>query len=966
MLALLCTNAAAQSWVMQTSHTTASLRGLSVVDGQTVWASGTGGTVLRTADGGVTWAVSKVPGAEALDFRDVEAFDSQQAFLLSSGPGAASTLNKTEDGGRTWTRLFANPDANGFWDAIAFWDRQRGILLGDPVNGQFTIFTTRDGGKNWTRQRTPPAKDKEGAFAASGTCLVVGKAGEAWFATGGPEGARVFRTSDHGVTWTVAPTPIRNDTAAAGVFSLALADSLHAIAVGGEYTKPTEDKGTAAITLDGGRSWHLPRTAPRGYRSGAAYNPDQKLWVAVGTNGSDYSADGGRSWRAFDNGMFNAVAFHDGAGWAVGPQGRVARFNPKPTDALLLWMDSIGQKHLAERDKVIAAVRTIDEANARQAWVREKIVELIGGLPRERTPLNARITGRLNNAVYTMDKVIFESQPRYYVTANLYKPAGGGRHPAVLLSSGHTMAGKTENHRIAAGLASKGFIALTYDPVGLGERVQAFDPRIGRGMAGCCANEHLQAGAQSLLIGQSVARYFIWDAMRALDYLESLPDVDATRLGAAGCSGGGCITTYIAALDQRIKAAAPACFLNSLKLLFAGPYPDSEMSLPGFVAAGLDHADFLTMRTPMPWLILATEGDFFTPAGVEPVYQETKRWYQRAGMADRVSLFMAPGPHGTPQPTREALNEWMIRWLKDGKGDPRETEVPLYADRELQVTASGQVEDEPGARKLHELIRVEYRGLRAPRSIADLKAELARLRIGAPRSTRAIRLAPNGSRRALRIEVEPGVSIDATVYLPETAGKHPGLILVKDRSSAGLAEAAVKKDAIVVELEPRDSPAGYDNRPFLGNWQTNARANSIGLNLAALRAQDILHGVDWLALHSGVDPGRITAAARDAKGVWLLLAATMDQRLNRIWLDKTPHSFASALDVPVHTNLFDALIPGFLRHWEMDSLVDAVKPRSILRTDPVDWAGKPVKPSGDFRYRYASQGDEEFLAGLLQ
>ena len=155
------------------------------------------------------------------------------------------------------------------------------------------------------------------------------------------------------------------------------------------------------------------------------------------------------------------------------------------------------------------------EADRRRQLVRSKMMEIIGGLPDYRGPLNARITGKLTNPDYTLEKVIFESLPHYYVTANVYRPNQPGRYPAVLMSAGHTTLGKTENHRMAANLAAKGFVALAYDPVGLGERMQAYDRRVGGGIAGCCANEHLQAGAQSLLIGQSVARYFIWDAMRA-------------------------------------------------------------------------------------------------------------------------------------------------------------------------------------------------------------------------------------------------------------------------------------------------------------------------------------------------------------------------------------------------------------------------------------------------------------------
>ena len=188
----------AQTWIAQTSRTTASLRGVSAPDAAVVWASGTGGTYLRTLDGGATWHAAVLPGAEDLDFRAVHALDSHTAWLLSSGPGAKSAIFKTSDGGAHWSRLFTNPDAGGFFDALAFWDAQHGIVLGDPVDGQFVILTTDNGGQTWQRRKLPLALPNEGAFAASNSCLAVRGKSEAWFGTGGPSGARVFHSTGRG------------------------------------------------------------------------------------------------------------------------------------------------------------------------------------------------------------------------------------------------------------------------------------------------------------------------------------------------------------------------------------------------------------------------------------------------------------------------------------------------------------------------------------------------------------------------------------------------------------------------------------------------------------------------------------------------------------------------------------------------------------------------------------------------
>ena len=262
-----------------------------------------------------------------------------------------------------------------------------------------------------------------------------------------------------------------------------------------------------------------------------------------------------------------------------------ARAQQSAQDPLLRWMDQIAQRELDQREHELVKVRTVAEADQRKQFVRLTILSLIGGLPDYRGPLNPRITGTLQADGYAIEKVIFESLPGFYVTANLYRPDQAGRYPGILLQAGHTQEGKPEGQRLAANLALKGFVVLAFDPVGQGEREQTYDPRVDRPLAGWSVPEHIQAGAQNILIGQSVARYFIWDAKRALDYLASRPEVDPARLGAAGCSGGGALTTFIGALDPRVKVVAPACYINSYRLLFRGADPDSEMSFPAFFQA---------------------------------------------------------------------------------------------------------------------------------------------------------------------------------------------------------------------------------------------------------------------------------------------------------------------------------------------------------------------------------------------
>jgi photosystem II stability/assembly factor-like uncharacterized protein len=320
-------------WTPQSSGTTASLRGISAVSAHVAWASGSRGTVLRTTDGGNTWQPVNVPGADSLDFRDVEAFDDRRAYVLSIGNGRASRIYKTEDGGQRWTLQFTNTDTTAFFDCLAFWDANNGMAVSDPVGGRLVLLSTSDGGERWVQldsASSPVAQQGEGAFAASGTCLVARARRSAWIATA--FGARVLRTTDRGRSWKASATPLASGAAPKGVFSLAFADTMRGVAVGGDYERPTDSTRTAAYTLDGGATWLPSARQPRGFRSGAAWIPGRSSnVVAVGTNGSDLSLDGGRSWSAIDNTSLNAAAFAaDGSGWAVGPRGVIVKWSPKP------------------------------------------------------------------------------------------------------------------------------------------------------------------------------------------------------------------------------------------------------------------------------------------------------------------------------------------------------------------------------------------------------------------------------------------------------------------------------------------------------------------------------------------------------------------------------------------------------------------------------------------------------------
>jgi photosystem II stability/assembly factor-like uncharacterized protein len=323
----LCSSVAFGQWQTQAIDTKADFRGLCVVSPKVAWVSGTQGTYGRTTDAGKSWSVGTVPDAEKLDFRDVKAFGDSTAYLLSAGPGDASRIYKTVDGGKSWSMQFKSADPAAFFDAMAFWGEKHGIALGDPIKGQYQLIVTTDGGANWkplTAKNLPRALPGEGAFAASGTCLVVHGENDVWFATGGAKVGRVFHSGDRGENWEVNETPIVAGVESAGIFSIAFRDKQHGMIVGGDYRKPNEGGATAAITADGGKTWTaLDKRLP--FRSAVAWAKDR--WVAVGTSGSHVSQDDGDTWKVLDQENYNSVGFTaTGEGWAVGPKGRIAMF----------------------------------------------------------------------------------------------------------------------------------------------------------------------------------------------------------------------------------------------------------------------------------------------------------------------------------------------------------------------------------------------------------------------------------------------------------------------------------------------------------------------------------------------------------------------------------------------------------------------------------------------------------------
>ena len=328
-------------WTPQQSGTTSEFRGLIAVSPSVVWASGARGRVARTTDGGMSWRVDSIPGADSLDFRDIHALSASRAWAMSAGEAQAgkAKIFRTQNGSR-WTKQYETTQTGVFLDALSFWDERHGIAMSDPVDGRLFVLATDDGGATWKRiptENAPPVLPGEAAFAASGTCLAVQGRSNVWIATGGGARARVFRSTDRGRTWSVADTPLHAGNPAAGIFSIAFSDANRGVVVGGEYSKPKESFVNVALTDDGGRTWRQAKgPLPAGYMSSVAIIPGTRgrSLVAVGLAGTARSSDGGESWTMVDTVAYNSVAFASrDHGWAVGPRGRIAKWSSVPPPA---------------------------------------------------------------------------------------------------------------------------------------------------------------------------------------------------------------------------------------------------------------------------------------------------------------------------------------------------------------------------------------------------------------------------------------------------------------------------------------------------------------------------------------------------------------------------------------------------------------------------------------------------------
>lgn len=621
-------------------------------------------------------------------------------------------------------------------------------------------------------------------------------------------------------------------------------------------------------------------------------------------------------------------------------------------------------KHFDARRQTIAGLKTPADAQRRQETLRAKFVEALGGFP-EKTPLNARVVGEIRGDGFRVEKVIYESRPNHHVTAALYLPDGQGPFPGVLMPMGHSVNGKAADYaqRGCILLAKNGLAALCYDPIGQGERRQLLD-RQGKAAISSSTSEHTLVGVGALLVGQSTATYRIWDGIRSLDYLASRPEIDPKRLGCTGCSGGGTLTSYLMALDDRIAVAAPSCYLTSLERLFAtiGPQ-DAEQNVTGQVALGLDHADYIGLRAPKPTLICAATRDFFDIQGTWTTFREAKRLYGLLGHAERVELVEYDTPHGYPKPQRESIVRWMRRWLLGKDDAPVEGDFPIFTDAQMQCTRTGQVLEDFKGKSAFDLNADRARELARQRphfTSTDALAAQVRERIALPPTIRPAQVAEVGEVRRdthrirkLKFETEPGITVPGLHFVPEKAADASPLVLYvhgdgksADAGPDGPIERLVKEGQSVLALDlrgwgetaPGRQQANRGNY-FGADFKETFLALHLNRPLLGQRVYDLLAVAKRMA--SDAKQGFEVIGCGSA-GLVVLHAANLEPRIVRVTLDHSIASWAAVVQSPITYNQLTNAVPGVLAAYDLPDLAAAVAPRPLIVRAAVDAVGKPL------------------------
>lgn len=621
-----------------------------------------------------------------------------------------------------------------------------------------------------------------------------------------------------------------------------------------------------------------------------------------------------------------------------------------------LFYESLQRQAYAALDRRQATyddLKTAEQIKNYQHNLKQLFAQQLGGFP-ERSPLNAQTVGKLPGDGYTIEKVMFESQPRHHVTAALYLPEGQGPFPVVLVSSGHSRPGKAAdyNQRFGIAMAKNGIAALCYDPIGQGERSQILTEE-GKPQFTSTTSEHFLIGVGSTLVGGNTARFRVWDAMRAIDYVCSRPEIDKEKIGFTGCSGGGTLTSYVMALDERVACAAPSCYLTTFRRLIEtiGPQ-DAEQNIFGQLAVGLDQPDYVLLRAPRPTLISSTTSDFFDIQGTWDNYRQAKRIYGRLGFPERVDLVEFEGRHGVQPGNLLAITRWMRRWLVGNDGVQGLDSLPTLPEAELLCTPQGQVLKLPGERSVFELnaeieqrLAAERKALWGPSSKEKMLNEVRKLavirplaQIPPPKMDEAGRVDRDGYHiDKLILHTDSGVPLPGLTYHPKEPRRDAYLWLHEDGKTAdgapnGPIEELVKQGNVVVAIDLRGIGETAAGKPdaLLGDWKNYYLAYLLGHSLVGLHAEDVLSGGQFVAHYKTSNPRKVHLVAVGRACVPALHAAALEPDLfASVTLKRPLRDWSAVVPRPVPTGLLTSSVHGALAKYDLPDLIGAIAPAKL-------------------------------------
>ena len=624
------------------------------------------------------------------------------------------------------------------------------------------------------------------------------------------------------------------------------------------------------------------------------------------------------------------------------------------------------------RETEIASLKTKQDWQQRQDKVKELLQDIIGPFP-QKTPLNSKVLGVLKKQNYRIEKIVYESMPGNYVTACMFIPNNrDGKTPAVIYCSGHSSNAfrSATYQRVILNLVEKGFIVLAFDPVGQGERLQYFDPSLGESLIGGPTLEHSYPGAQCFIAGRSLARYMIWDGIRTVDYLLSRKEVDPKRIGITGRSGGGTQSSYIAAFDDRIFAAAPECFITSLRRLWQTRGPqDAEQNFYAGISRGIDHADLLLAHAPKPALMITTTRDFFSIQGARETASEVRRGYQAFDADDNFMMVEDDNVHASTKKNREAMYAFFQKYL-NLPGSSQDDDVTLLTDKELRVTSTGQVSTSLGGETIFSLNKketaVQLADLENARNnnaafLKDVRSRLGKL-LEIPKDFKSLPVCFAGryNRDDYSVEMfytngQGNYQIPFLLFVPKKNNRQEIILYLDPKGKGDQAVPEKDIDKLVKQGFTVLAPdlLGYgetgpgeqcgDSYNFkIGKISYNKWFTPIclGKSITGVQAADILQLVHYLKLNDQYKEYNISAVAKDDLCTALLHAAVFEESIQRIALVNGYVSFASIVENRFYKpNFIPTTVPKALEFYDLPDLVALLAPRQLLYVNAIDHLG---------------------------